>query len=308
MPRPVTVHAFAKINLDLRVLGVRPDGYHELRTTFQSIALADRLTFLPTRGPFRIECDDPACPADRRNLIWKAADLVSKHRKRRPSPSGVTVRVEKNIPMQAGLGGGSTDAAATLGALCRLWNVTMTPDELHHAAATLGADVPYFLEGGTALGFHRGDLLFPLDDIAPAWVVLVVPEFGVSTKDAFAWWDAARKGQDRQDRQAGQDRTAAERSGKPIAKKVVARRHPVVSKLVRALDKEGAFHASLSGSGSAVFGLFSRRSGAQAAARALAGPRTFVTPTISRRACRQTCRQVRPSATLKVCATSLGRS
>src|SRR3954468_22835915 len=91
--------AFAKINLDLRVLGIRPDGYHELRTTFQSIALADRLTFEQTRGPFRIECDDPACPTDRRNLIWKAADMVSKHRKRRPSPSGVTVRVEKNIPM-----------------------------------------------------------------------------------------------------------------------------------------------------------------------------------------------------------------
>ena len=105
MPRSITVRAFAKINLDLRVLGIRPDGYHELRTTFQSIALADRLTFRPTPGAFRIECDDPACPTDRSNLIWKAADLVSKHRKRRPSPSGVTVRVEKNIPMQAGLGG-----------------------------------------------------------------------------------------------------------------------------------------------------------------------------------------------------------
>ena len=280
MPRSVIVHAFAKINLDLCVLGVRPDGYHELRTTFQSIGLADRLTFEPTRGPFRIECDDPACPTDRRNLIWKAARLVSKHRKGRPSPSGVTVRVEKNIPMQAGLGGGSTDAAATLRALCRLWHVTLSPAELHDAAATLGADVPYFLEGGTALGLHRGDLLFPLDDIAPAWVVLVVPEFGVSTKDAFAWWDAAHKGRDGQDRRGRRD-VANE------LQTVVARRHPVVSRLVRALDKEGAFHASLSGSGSAVFGLFSRRSDAQAAARALAGPRTFVTPTISGRACRR---------------------
>jgi 4-diphosphocytidyl-2-C-methyl-D-erythritol kinase len=297
MPRSITVRAFAKINLDLRVLGVRPDGYHELRTTFQSIALADRLTFEPTRGPFRIECDDPVCPTDRRNLIWKAADLVSKHRRRRPSPSGVTVRIEKNIPMQAGLGGGSTDAAAALGALCRLWKVTLTPEERHHAAATLGADVPYFLEGGTALGFHRGDLLFPLDDIAPAWVVLVVPEFGVSTKDAFAWWDAAhtgrdwRDGQDGRDRQGGRERrTGRDRRGRQSIsndlQNVVAARHPVVSKLVRALNKEGAFHASLSGSGSAVFGLFSRRSDAQAAARTLAGPRTFVTPTITRRACR----------------------
>ena len=292
MPRSITVRAFAKINLDLRVLGVRPDGYHELRTTFQSIALADRLTFLPTRGPFRIECDDPACPTDRRNLIWKAADLVSKHRKRRPSPFGVTVRVEKNIPMQAGLGGGSTDAAASLRALCRLWNVRMPPAELQHAARTLGAYVPYFLEGGTALGFHRGDLLFPLDDIAPAWVVLVVPEFGVSTKDAFGWWDAAHKGRKGQDGRDGQDgrerRKGRDRRGQQAVsndlQNVVAARHPVVSRLVRALNKEGAFHASLSGSGSAVFGLFWRRSDAQAAARVLAGPRTFVTPTISRRA------------------------
>jgi len=272
VPRAITVHAFAKINLDLRVLGLRPDGYHELRTTFQSIALADRLTFTPTRGPFRIECDDPSCPTDRRNLIWKAAALVAKLARRRELPSGVTVRVEKNIPMQAGLGGGSSDGAAALGAFCRLWKVKASPAELLHAAATLGADVPYFLEGGTALGFHRGDLLFPLDDIEPAWVVVVVPGFGVSTQDAFAWWDQARRrsGRDSNDLQA-----------------VGARRHPVVSTLVRALYKEGAFHASLSGSGSAVFGLFSRRSAAQAAAHALAGPRTFVTPTLSRRACRR---------------------
>lgn len=272
MPRVVTVSAFAKINLDLRVLGVRSDGYHELRTTFQSIALSDRLTFTRARGPFRIECDDPACPTGRSNLIRKAADLVLKLGRRRESPSGITVRVEKNIPMQAGLGGGSSDAAAALRVLSRMWKVKTSPEALHRAAATLGADVPYFLEGGTALGFHRGDLLCPLDDIAPAWVVVVVPEFGVSTKEAFAWWDASarRSGRNSNDLQA-----------------VVAKRHPVVSRLVRALNKEGAFHASLSGSGSAVFGLFLRRSDAQAAARALAGPRTFVTPTLSRRACRR---------------------
>ena len=309
----MTVHAFAKINLDLRVLGVRPDGYHELRTTFQSIALSDRLTFTRTRGPFRIECDEPAFPTGRSNLIWKAADLVLKLARRRESPSGVTVRVEKNIPMQAGLGGGSSDGAAALRALCRMWKVTPSPEELHHAAATLGADVPYFLEGGTALGFHRGDLLFPLDDIAPAWVVVVVPDFGVSTKDAFAWWDHdvrlkahATAGRATAGHATAGHATAGHATAGHVAsgvghvasgfsrtkasndlEKVVARRHPVVSTLVRALNKEGAFHAALSGSGSAVFGLFSRRSAAQAAARALAGPRTFVTPTLSRRACRR---------------------
>jgi len=272
MPRPITVHAFAKVNLDLRVLGVRPDGYHELRTTFQSIALSDRLTFTPARGPFRIECDEPSVPIDRRNLIWKAAELVLALARRRGPPRGVTVRLEKNIPIEAGLGGGSSDGAAALGALCRLWKIRPPAEALHHAAAALGADVPYFLQGGTVLGFHRGDLLFPLDDIAPAWVVVVVPEFGVSTRDAFAWWDASARRPGR---------------GSNDLQPVVAKRHPAVARLVRALYKEGAFHASLSGSGSAVFGLFSRRSSAQAAARVLAGPRTFVTPTLSRRACRR---------------------
>ena len=286
MARSLTVHAFAKINLDLRVLGLRPDGYHELRTTFQSIALADRLTFTRVRGPFQIECDDPAFPGDHTNLIWKAAQRVLALARRREQPSGIRVRVEKNIPMQAGLGGGSSNGAAALQALCRLWKVKTTRGELQHAAAKLGADVPYFLEGGTALGFHRGDLLVPLDDIDPAWVVVVVPEFGVSTKDAFAWWDQAMKeGRERRDRQDGLNRRAKNVSND--LQPLVAKRHPIVGKLVRALNKEGAFHASLSGSGSAVFGLFSRRADAQAAARKLAGPRTFVTPTLTRAGCRR---------------------
>jgi 4-diphosphocytidyl-2-C-methyl-D-erythritol kinase len=280
MPRTITIKAFAKINLDLQVLGVRPDGYHELRTTFQSVALSDVLTFTKTRGPFRIECDDPAFPTDRSNLIWKAAERVLRLSRRRDIPAGVTVRVEKNIPMESGLGGGSSDAAATLRALSLLWRVKVSDAELRHAAAVLGADVPYFLEGGTALGFHRGDLVFPLDDIAPAWVVIVVPEFGVSTKEAFAWWDArhGRKGQ------VGRVR---HEMGSNDLQAVVAKRHPIVTTLVRALTKHGAFHASLSGSGSAVFGLFRRRSAAQAAARLLSGPRTFVTPTLDRKRCRR---------------------
>jgi 4-diphosphocytidyl-2-C-methyl-D-erythritol kinase len=284
MPHAITVRAFAKINLDLQVLGLRPDGYHELRTTFQSIALSDTITFTKTRGPFRIECDDPAFPVDRTNLIWKAAERVLRLARQRDAPSGVTVHVEKNVPMQSGLGGGSSNAAATLRALCALWRVRASDAELHHAAARLGADVPYFLVGGTALGFHRGDLLFPLDDIAPAWVVVAVPEFGVSTKEAFGWWDAAntrREGRERQDGRRTRRRNTNDLEG------VVAKHHPAITKLVRALTKAGAFHASLSGSGSAVFGMFRRRSDAQSAARTLAGPRTFVTPTLSRAACRR---------------------
>jgi len=290
MSHTITVRAFAKINLDLQVIGVRPDGYHELRTTFQSIALSDTLTFTKTRGPFRIECDDGALPLDRTNLIWKAAERMMRLMRRRDSPSGVTVRVEKNIPMQSGLGGGSSDAAATLRALASLWRVRVSDAELRHAAAKLGADVPYFLEGGTVLGFHRGDLLFPLDDIPRAWVVVVVPEFGVSTKEAFGWWDReVRLKADTTGTSARPPVVSAFRRTGSVndLQRVVSKHHPVVNRLVRALQKAGAFHASLSGSGSAVYGMFRRRAGAQSAARMLAGPRTFVTPTLSRALCRK---------------------
>ena len=273
-PTRVRLSAFAKINLDLRVLGTRPDGYHELRTTFQSVALVDTLTFTRSRGAFRITCDDPACPIGRSNLVWRAAALVWKAARRRGAPKGVTVHIDKRVPVQAGLGGGSSDAAAALRALPTLWRVEIAPHTLRRLASELGADVPYFLEGGTALGLNRGDVLVPLDDIARAWVVLIVPGFGVSTKEAFGWWDEvphrkARPG-------VANDLEA-----------VVAKRYPIIRRLTRRLKREGASHASLSGSGSAVFGLFADRAAAERAAAAFRGHRVFVARTLSRRECRK---------------------
>jgi len=186
--RPLArVRAFAKINRSLEVLGVRPDGFHELRTVFQSIALHDTIAIRAVPGAFQLTCDEPACPADRSNLVWRAAEQVWKAAGRRGAPRGVSIQLTKRIPLQAGLGGGSSDAATALRALGRLWRVH--PDRVRAIGSALGADIPYFFEGGTALGLDRGDLLFPLVDAPRAWVVLVIPSFGVSTKDAFAWWD-----------------------------------------------------------------------------------------------------------------------
>src|ERR1700733_1232848 len=119
--RTVRVRAHAKVNLTLRVLGTRPDGYHQLRTVFQSLALHDTLVLRASPGPFAIECDDPACPVDRSNLVWKAAAGWWRSLGTRGAISGVRVRITKRIPMQAGLGGGSSDAAATLAALAAWW-------------------------------------------------------------------------------------------------------------------------------------------------------------------------------------------
>ena len=318
--RSIARVAFAKINLELRVLGVRTDGYHELRTTFQSIALADALTFTPAAGPFRIVCDDPACPSDERNLVWRAAQLVWKAARRKGPPRDVIVTIAKRIPVQAGLGGGSSDGAAAILACASLWRVRLTRRQMHRLARSLGADVPYFLEGGTMLGVERGDQLSRQPDRPRAWVVLAVPRFGVSTQQAFAWWDQmGRKGgkggtgrMGRTGRTGGMGGTGGtggmggmggkSRTGKTgrhggqgritnDLQLVVAKRHRVVAKLVAALERQGAFQASLSGSGSAVFGLFRRRAQAIRAARALRrqGPRRLVTVTrtLDRAECRE---------------------
>lgn len=273
------VRAFAKINLSLRVLGARADGYHELRTIVQSIALHDTLAIRRARGPLRLACDDPRLPIDGRNLVVRAADAVWKASGRRGAARDVAIDLVKRIPIAAGLGGGSSDAAAAVRALGRLWNV----DEPRQRAiaASLGADVPYFFEGGTVLGLDRGDLLFPLIDYPSAWVALVAPPFGVSTQEAYAWFDhdVARPFQGRDRRP---ERPAPQRANDLQAP--VGRRHPEIARLVSVLRRAGAAQAAMSGSGSAVFGLFGARSAAVraiAAVPARAG-RAILTRTIAR--------------------------
>jgi 4-diphosphocytidyl-2-C-methyl-D-erythritol kinase len=264
----VRVRAFAKLNLTLRVLGRRSDGYHELRTTFQSLALHDTLIFTRRRGPFTIVCSDPDCPNDESNLIWRAAERLGRERDG-PALTGVEVSVTKRIPSRAGLGGGSSDAAAALRALAMLWRVPVEPHRLREMGAEIGADVPFFFEGGTALGLERGDLLYPLIDQPRWWAVIARPAFGVSTRDAFDWWDA-------------DDGSSA--SGANDLERVVAARHPEISRLAAKLRRAGAREAAMSGSGSAVFGLFDGQRAAEAAARALANRdvSTVMTRTLTR--------------------------
>jgi len=266
----VRVWACAKINLSLRVVGVRPDGYHELRTIFQSVALHDTLAIRARPGAFALHCDDPSCPADQTNLVWRAAEQAWAAAGRQGPVRDVEVRLTKRIPIQAGLGGGSSDAAAALRAFASLWRVKEAA--LREIAARLGADVPYFFEGGTVLGLDRGDLLFPLVDPRSAWVTIVVPSFGVSTQDAYAWWD---ENGGSEGRSSGNDLEGP-----------VAAHHPEIGRISAALRKAGAFHAAMSGSGSAVFGLFDRRPAAERAARAVrkASGRALVTRTVNRAA------------------------
>src|SRR6185503_7505983 len=137
----VSIRAHAKINLDLRVLGMRADGFHELRTVFQAIAIYDTLRCIPRAGPFAIECSTAGVPLDETNLIWRAAQTLWRSLRRAGAVRDVVVQLDKQIPLQAGLGGGSADAAATLMALAQAWRVPMKPSQLTDVAAHIGSDV-----------------------------------------------------------------------------------------------------------------------------------------------------------------------
>ena len=284
----VTVRAHAKINLDLRVLGTRPDGYHELRTVFQSLALHDIVECVPREGPLAIECETAGVPLDESNLVWRAAQAIWQSLRRPARVRDVTIRLTKNIPLQAGLGGGSADAAATLIALARLWKVPVRPAQLMDVAATLGADVPFFLSGGTALGLGRGDEVYPLADLARHWVVLLVPGFGVSTADAYSWYDEERdlsRGGSARDPQyvPGPWPSRAAQMINDL-EAPIARHHPEIDQMRTALRRVGALAAAMSGSGSAVFGLFQKRADALSAVERLSGSgwRVLLTESLDR--------------------------
>ena len=285
-PVKLVTRAHAKVNLDLRVLGTRPDGFHELRTVFQTIELHDTLTAVDRPGPFALKCRTAGVPLDHSNLVWRAAAALWKALGRAGDPRDAAVTLEKTIPMQSGLGGGSADAAAALAGLARLWGgVPMTL--LREVAAGIGADVAFCLSGGTALGLGRGEEIYPLVDLPPHWIVVVRPPFGVSTAEAYSWYD--------DDRTAGLKEprelqilpvpwpTRAAQMINDLEPPVV-RRHPEITVLKAALREAGAVASAMSGSGSAVFGLFRSRAAATRCVGPLSkgGNKAMLTRTLTR--------------------------
>src|SRR3982750_3356332 len=185
----LSVRAHAKVNLDLRVLGVRADGYHELRTVFQTIELHDTLVCTEHAGPFTLKCRTPGVPLDASNLVWKAAAALWTALGRSGEIRDAVIQIDKKVPVQAGLGGGGSGAAAAVLARGRLWGgapITL----LREVGAAIGSDVPFFLSGGTALGLGRGEEIYPLADLPRHWIVLLIPGFGVSTGEAYGWYDS----------------------------------------------------------------------------------------------------------------------
>lgn len=265
--KSVRVPAFAKLNLGLRILYKRADGYHELRTVFQTISLADRLeiTFARTKARrIRIE-GTPEIPD---NLVEKAARLVLEALQ---IHGDVAFHLTKNIPAGAGLGGGSSDAAAVVLALPVLVGKPLPPNTAHRIAMQLGSDVPFFLQGGTALGLGRGEELYPLPDPPPARALLVASAIHSSTVEAYRdlsprltsiplqnklnsfqkeiWQREADRGL------SGRGRLTSGSAANDF-EEVVFARHPELKRIKVLLERFGANPAAMTGSGSAIFGVF----------------------------------------------------
>lgn len=249
--RSAVVPSLAKINLDLRVLYRRPDGFHELRTIFQTVSLADRIQieYAPGSKTNVSIVDTLNIP---NNLILRAAEAVLRAMKR---PKGeIRFGLDKRIPLGGGLGGGSSNAAAVLLALPVLLGGRPLPlTKLHELGADLGSDVPFFLYGGTALGLGRGTELYPLADVAPAKGLLVTPPIHVSTPEAFKALNRSTGGTAPAIYLNPQEWEAC---GKNDFEPAVYAKHPELRRAANALKRAGAATVRMSGSGSSIFGIF----------------------------------------------------
>jgi len=289
--REIRIPAFAKVNLRLDVLGKRPDGYHELRTIFQTVSLHDTLRFRPSRKPgiqLQIVGNELLSrEAIEKNLVYRAVDALRSELKIKP---GVEILVDKRIPAGRGLGGGSSDAAAALLGYLQFSGKKLDPNRRLAIAASLGADVPFFLLGGRALGIGKGDEIYPLPDVPKLSLVLVSPRnIHVPTPDAYRWLHAPEL--------ASLTKAQAARKlfefcalcwsaqGAALSndfEPAVFRHHPWLARIRRVLLQGGASEALLAGSGSAVFGIFPSPAKARRAVVGFPHDQTFVCETVSR--------------------------
>jgi 4-diphosphocytidyl-2-C-methyl-D-erythritol kinase len=281
--------AFAKINWSLKVLGRRPDGYHQIETVLQTVAVHDTLTFTARNdSEIQLHCDTPGIPSDGSNLVVRAALSL---RERIGVRVGADIQLEKQIPAPGGLGGGSSDAAVTLIGLCRLWNVEPETDVLVELGRQLGADVPFFFIGGTALGTGLGDRITPWNDVETTPLVIVSPNVSMPTAAAYAALGASALTKDFQESILSVSPLSEENGRFPPQRMrndfdlVVCQAHAEVARTKELLLEHGAQTAMLCGSGASVFGTFTDRE-TQAKAAATIGASTdckvFATETLSR--------------------------
>lgn len=268
----LSLSANAKINLGLDVLRRREDGYHEVKMVMQTVGICDRLDFTRLSGDcIRVSTDKEELPCDGHNLIYKAAKLM---KETYGISEGVSVVLEKNIPIAAGMAGGSTDAAATIHGMDQLFGLGLSLEEKQRLGVKIGADVPYCLMGGTALSEGIGELLTALPAVPKAYLVIAKPDINVSTKfvyenlhansltehpDIDGMVDSIRKG----DLKGITDRM------ENVLETVTVKHHPAIEEMKAFLREQGAMNALMSGSGPTVFGVFEKEETAKTAYEAM---------------------------------------
>ena len=283
-----TLPSFAKINWYLRVLGKRSDGYHELCTIFQTVSLADKIHF-SSAADLKLICNQSLIPTDEKNLIVKAANSL---RERFEVGEGAAIYLEKTIPAPGGLGGGSSNAAMTLLGLVHLWKLKIDYSSLVEIAKNLGADVPFFLYGGTARGLGRGTEIELLDEIEENFLIIVTPPVKVSTAAAFQSLETAALTKESSKsilkicRQKTANFDLRLTDLKNDFERSVFSCAPEIERAKKTLLNLGASGAMMSGSGASVFGIFEKEETRQAALKALEVEKTwrrFAVATVSRR-------------------------
>jgi len=265
----MTVRAYAKINLGLRIHNQREDGFHNIETIFHRINLFDELLFAPA-PIITLTCNHLDVPTDNRNLCIKAAHLLQQ---KYTVNHGVKINLTKDIPIGAGLGGGSSDAASTLRGLTKFWNLSVPDNEFHGLALQLGSDVPYFLQSGSAYATSRGEVLEYFALNIPYWIVVVYPSIPVST----AWAYSNLKLTDHKYLSTLRDIVRKHLNEPKVLaqflrndfESLVLQTHEPVARLRRSFVSSGAEFVQLSGSGSAIYGFFSEERRAKDAAQIL---------------------------------------
>lgn len=251
--------AFAKINLTLDVLGKREDGYHDLKSVMQTVSIRDDIEIdLETEKPWKLICDKDDIPTDERNLAWKAAKLFFETTKK--DPNGIEIRISKRIPSQAGLGGGSADAAAVLRALNTHYNAPFSILALAELGGQIGSDVPFCVLGGTAMVEGRGERLHKLPDMPDCFMVVCKPDFSCSTAELYAELDKAEIAK-RPDNKAMESALYAGDLGKiseniwNVFDPIVTKKHLELNYIKSICNSYGAVAQQMTGSGSAVFAI-----------------------------------------------------
>jgi 4-diphosphocytidyl-2-C-methyl-D-erythritol kinase len=259
------LRAFAKINLDLRILGRRDDGYHELRTVFQAIDWWDEILLEPAG---RFEFSAPGMPEDETNLVVRA---VRAYERLAGITANVRIHLTKSVPVGRGLGGGSADAAVTFIGLQRMYKRSLPFDDIPQVLRSLGSDVPFFALGGRAAGTGRGDEVHKLDDSADYWLLVVDPDIMIITADAYSWLTLTDKSNKIEGLCAPNGCGREADVWTNDFEGPVFQRYPQLAEIKDTLLRLGAYRAALSGSGSAIFGQFQMVSEAVQAASALGG-------------------------------------